>query len=372
MLVSLDGISHKVLEKKHGKCQYTERLRTANPSVTLPVHMSVLTGMWTERHGIFENVTFFQYPYKRTKLYYLDDKTATAIVGKQHLIHCLENQGIACKLIHWPLGNGFSCDAVCERAIAHDALEGVEEAKKSDQKAFQELLKTFKNWKKEKNGFIAVHFVEYDAVAHMYGINHPKTEKALERVLGYIEKIKTIQKKYYIDKIMFFSDHGLINRTDTFYPHLYIGEKRELKDGFRFLCDGSGSAMYYSILSEIEDAEILDELKTSSKVDHIKLIENKGSYTCSPKAIISMQPGVCAEDILPDESPHYEEMKGIHGYDSIYVEEMDGFLFIEEENKKKVGCCRNSVVDLAPTIAEWYGCTYECDGKIEKTRGDIT
>ncbi|MEF9916271.1 MAG: alkaline phosphatase family protein [Lachnospiraceae bacterium] len=373
LLVSLDGISNQLFEKEYKIRKslfpthvYVKRLQTVNPSVTFPVHVSVMTGKHPASHGIFENVTVTDQEFTRIELYHLLKAQSREILKTETIFDKLVTKGIQCKTIHWPMAAGLLAKCVPESAVVHDDSNSVEYAKILDKKAYKELEDAMKG---KKEDLIAVHFVEYDAAAHIYGVESKKTREALQRVLSYVDKILGKRNTYEVEYLLFFSDHGLISRTDSFFPNQYVTahgyEEKWKKKQFRFLCDGSGSVLYYSHMTKREDEELLACLMSSGKTNHYEWIPERKFHLPFPKAIIDLKRGVCAEDIMPGEKAKYAQMKGIHGYHNQQVEEMDGFLLGFTKNKIKTQILeKRDVTDITETIAKFYDIDFKTEGQV--------
>ena len=72
VLVSLDGMPAKVFEnawKYHSSDIHVQELWTVYPSITVPAHVSILTGKTPQEHGIMENLVMEGPGFEKISLY---------------------------------------------------------------------------------------------------------------------------------------------------------------------------------------------------------------------------------------------------------------------------------------------------------------
>ncbi len=370
LLVSLDGISCKefiTVENDFLKEGFScvRSLETSFPSVTYTAHMNAITGENPEKHQIYENVLALGKHLERHELYDMDPFLSRKVIRSKTLFESAEKKGLKVLAIHWPLADAFTKSFVREKHCSHDQLQGIQAAIENDKIKMQTTLEAIG---KGELDFLAVHFLQYDTIAHYFGVNHEKTLEAKNTLFEYMIEIKRQVEIEGNSNILIFSDHGLVDRSNTIYPNQFLD-----KNGFhqcinfnrmRLICDGSGSALYYSKLSHKENIYAFQILKSSEKVKGIYLTKcctEKGNHV--PKAIIDFTEGTCAEDILPGESPKYINLMGIHGHFSKNVERMNGFLMAYGNKIKRSEIIDKATInDIAKTMARLMEIEHKCTG----------
>lgn len=369
LLISLDGIScedmYPMLDnfiEQGFSC--VSNLETSFPSVTYTAHMNAITGEKPEKHHIFENVLLNKRSFERKELYDIGFDQTKEMIQAKTLFETIESQGLTSTAIHWPLAEGFSSVCINEKHYSHDELDGINEAIENDKRKKETVLDLIDQGQRD---FVAVHFLQYDTIAHYYGVDHEKSKVARDTLLKYIWEMKEKIEAKGRCNMLIFSDHGLVNRKDTIYPNVFLS-----KNGFydyiafnrlRLVCDGSGSALYYSKLSHKEDIQVFKALKSSLKVKGIYMVRMSKGGTYAPKAIVDFTEGTCAEDILPGEEPKYTNLMGIHGHFEKNVNRMNGFLIAygEKINRSRI-ISKGQISDIAKTVGKLMNIEHECNG----------
>lgn len=338
ILVSMDGIPEncfrKVWEQRHSDI-CIQRLQTVYPSITVPVHVSVLNGKKPEEHGITENIVIENPGYHKTPLYYPSEEEAIRVMPKDTIIHELIQKGLSCGTINWPLGQGLPGENRSAALATHEEAESADNACKKDLRIKQLLEEEMRQKKKD---FLAIHFEEYDSNAHIYGVDSKQAQTACEHMALYVEEIIALAEQYGIENLIFFSDHGMIEKKENFFPNIYIkkhGYEREMKEKqIYFLSDGSGCMSFYSCLSEKENKEIARKMICSEKIQKVTWYDGKCTNFVKPCAVFELKKGICSEDIMQESEEKYADMKGLHGYDPEHVPQMNGFILIYDPKKK--------------------------------------
>lgn len=343
MLVSLDGVPAREFQKvwKEESSCLVQELWTVYPSITGPAHVSVLTGLTPVEHGIMENMIIKKDNGEILSLYDPGKEEATMVMPEDNVVHWLVKERFRCISVNWPLGRGLPGENYTEDMIRHEEISGVDIAWAKDRKAL-EILKS--QMKSNDWDFIDAHFEEYDSAAHMYGVNAERTKEALSRMTKYVKELIDMAEIYGISNILFFSDHGMFDKKESFFPAIYLKEhgyqKEIIEERISFLADGSGCAQLFSTLTNEDTEHVIECLKESGKIADIKMIGNQEDIRrekdifLRPVALLEMCPGVCAEDIIDASDERYQEMKGLHGYNPEHVREMNGFFMAYDPDKR--------------------------------------
>lgn len=357
ILISLDGMPAKVFEKTWKyRCPdiHVQELWTVYPSITVPAHVSILTGKTPGEHGIMENLVMEGPGFQKVSLYHPSKEEAEEIMPDDTLVHKFTARGLKCGSINWPLGDGLPGENHSEDLTTHEEASGVQAAYEKDLRTL-ELLK--QEMKKGEKDFIAAHFEEYDGAAHIYGVENERTEEACRHMTAYAMELIRTAREWGIEKMIFFSDHGMLDKKDNFFPNVYVREhgfEKEINEGkIMFLTDGSGCMQFFSELTPQDDQAVADCLMESGQIESVHWLSEekcmeKRRY---PKAVLEMQKGICSEDIMDRAEEKYHDMKGLHGYDPEHVREMNGFFLAYDPGKRlSLDGGRIKITDVTPMI----------------------
>ena len=360
ILVSLDGMPAEVFKNAweyHGSDIHVQELWTVYPSITVPAHVSILTGKTPEEHGIMENLVIEGPGYEKVSLYHPTKEEAMRIMPQDTIVHEFAAKGLKCGSINWPLGDGLPGENHSEDLTTHEEASGVRAAREKDKHALELLKREMETGDKD---FIAAHFEEYDGAAHIYGVDAVQTLDACAHMVAYIKELTETAKECGIEKMIFFSDHGMLDKEENFFPNVYVKEHGYEEEIARrqiyFLSDGSGCMQFYSRLSEEKNTAIVQCLRESGRIEKVLWLEGEAAgeedkKLQRPRAILEMCAGGCSEDILDREEEKYHEMKGLHGYDPEHIKEMNGFfLAYDPGNRLSLKGGKLKITDIPPMI----------------------
>ena len=360
ILVSLDGMPAEVFKNAweyYGSDIHVQELWTVYPSITVPAHVSILTGKTPEEHGIMENLVMEGPGFQQVSLYHPTVEEAKRIMPEDTIVHEFAAKGLKCGSINWPLGDGLPGENHSEDLTTHEEASGVRAAYEKDKRALALLKREMETGEKD---FIAAHFEEYDGAAHIYGVDADRTREACDHMIAYTKELVEAAKKYGIEKLIFFSDHGMLDKEENFFPNVYVKEHGYEEEIARrqiyFLSDGSGCMQFYSGLSEEKNTAIVQCLRESGRIEKVLWLEGEAAgeedkKLQRPRAILEMCAGGCSEDILDREEEKYHEMKGLHGYDPEHIKEMNGFfLAYDPGNRLSLKGGKLKITDIPPMI----------------------
>jgi ectonucleotide pyrophosphatase/phosphodiesterase family member 5 len=180
-------------------------LRSTFPSVTFPNHLSIITGMYPEHHGIISNN--FHDPYTNSN-YRMSDTNAVRN-AKWYLGEAFwetaERQGIITASYFWP---GSELIIPYRRPTYYEKFDG----NRPYEKRVQGVIDWLKLPSDKRPHFITAYFQETDHVGHEYGPNSPELNEAIKRLDGiaglFVKKLEEINMKDSVD-LIFVSDHGM-------------------------------------------------------------------------------------------------------------------------------------------------------------------
>ncbi|MCF6268108.1 MAG: ectonucleotide pyrophosphatase/phosphodiesterase [Melioribacteraceae bacterium] len=180
-------------------------LRPVFPSKTFPNHLSIITGMFAENHGIifnhFENV-------ETTATYSLSDSSAVRNPDwykGEAFWTTAEKNGIKTASFFWP---GSELNDTNRRPTYFKKYE--------HNLPYKERIDGVIDWLKlpqnERPHFITLYFDDTDTYGHEFGPNSPEINKSIKRLdglVGYLnEELLKIGMKDSLN-IIFVSDHGM-------------------------------------------------------------------------------------------------------------------------------------------------------------------
>ncbi len=180
-------------------------LKPAFPSKTFPNHLSIITGMYPDNHGIIGN--FFEDPFKGLK-YKLNDSISVRD-GRWYLGEAFwetaERNGIKTASYFWP---GSEINIL----YRHPSYF----IKYDHNRSYREKINGIINWLKlppnVRPHFITLYFHETDTYGHLYGPNSTEVNnsiKYLDSIASFL--LSELSKINMLDSIniIFVSDHGM-------------------------------------------------------------------------------------------------------------------------------------------------------------------
>ena len=225
-LLSLPNIRHLA---ENGA--FLRNMQTVYPTLTYPIHASIMTGCYPDRHGIAHNHLSGQLtlPPKMRKWYW-----EIGQIRCKTLYQAFSERKIPCASILWPVSGKnpyvrYNFPEVLALPgenptlkmlrygspawILHmEALYG-RQRKSTDQPDLDDYaaLLAEKVILARKFGFLAIHLVDCDAMRHRFGVNSPESDAALSRLDARIGRIMDAVRQASLDRETVFclvSDHG--------------------------------------------------------------------------------------------------------------------------------------------------------------------
>ncbi len=181
------------------------------PSKTFPNHLSIITGMYPENHGIIMN--FFDDPYHHLS-YGLSDSLSIRdprwYLGEAFW-ETAERQGITCASYFWP---GSELKLPYRRPTYRQLYEHT----RPYEQRVEGVLKWLQLPPEKRPHFITLYMHETDTQGHRYGPNSPEVNDAIRlldsmlgKLIGGLKKINMLEQT----NIIVVSDHGM-TEVDTF------------------------------------------------------------------------------------------------------------------------------------------------------------
>jgi len=339
-------------------------LRPCFPSKTFPNHISIVTGMYPEHHGIISN-NFKDY---FTGEKFLMSDTIQSQNEKWYkgeaFWETAERQGIITASYFWP---GSDISVPYRRPTYFYKYE--------HSKPYNERVDGVIEWLQlpyeKRPHFITSYFDATDTYGHKYGPDSPEVNQAiaqLDSILGYFfQKLKDI-KMFDSTNIIVVSDHGM---TQVSIEQTVNVE--EILDGYEYESGDNGPFM----LIKPTDDDLEDIYKTLKENEsHYKVYKKEDvpefyHYSNNPlisKLVIIAENGWGVETTKSIENLKKYGTKGSHGYDNYWLD-MNGIFYAIGPSFKidyRVGTLQN--IDIYPLLCKIYNLVPNqlIDGKLER------
>lgn len=335
-------------------------LRPVFPSTTFPNHLSIITGMYPENHGIISNNFKDPVTGNTFSLAYNSQKESKWYLSENFWTTAKRN-GIRTASYFWP---GSEQDNELNRP---DYSEIYDSRRQSEQR-----LAGILNWLgmpyNLRPHFISAHFEETDTQGHRFGTNSPELNKSIARLdslFGCL--ISGIENLNLTDSIniILLSDHGMedVDSTRTINIDDLLRENKCLIQNF-------GAYM----MLEPENGNVLDifDILDMNKF-HFSVYLKKnmpGHFHFSNNQSISSiiliaEPGWL---LITNDTIDKHELKAAHGYDNNLLN-MQG-IFAANGPMFKSGMKTTSLwnIDIYPLLCKIYNLPIRSniDGKLER------
>ena len=341
-------------------------LRPSFPSKTFPNHISIVTGMYPENHGVISNNIRNPFNDKRYKIGNSKSVTEPEWYQGEFFWETAERNGIKTASFFWP-GSEIS-----------DTLRTPSIVKAYDHNfPYKNRIDTVIAWLQlpeiERPQFITLYFHETDSKGHSYGTESNETNNAislLDSLAGYIkDQISTLPIKDSIN-IIFVSDHGMKD-IDTSKS---VNIEENIK-GFDYSIVDSGPFVSITPTNKNEIKPIYEILKKNESFFKVYLKEeipdyyfyNKHPFIAPIVAIADIGASLRTERQTKN---NYSSEKATHGYAKDFLE-MHG-LFIANGPSFKVGMQTGTLwnIDIYPLLCEIFKISprSNIDGKIDRIR----
>jgi alkaline phosphatase D len=339
------------------------------PSLTFPNHLSIVTGLYPEHHGIVAN-NF--YDAARDARYAIDDAQAVSD-GSWYsgvpLWSLAESQGMRTACLYWP---GSEAKIAGFRPTWYARFDAQSEGgAAAEQARIDNAVALLKLPAAERPHFIAIYYPQPDHAGHEFGPNAAETRAAALKADGEVGKLKAALDATGLPiDLVVVSDHGMVNVEGGWIT------LESYADLLGFKSDG---ALLYGKTEE-DRARVYDQLKHASaqfvvyrrKDVPAALHSNQNAregdpvvVATGPYAIRARGPEGGNADRVPS--------KGMHGFDAAAMAEMKASFFAAGPDileGKTVSPFGN--VNLYPWLAHLLGLTPpRSDGSLNVLSGTL-
>ena len=331
-------------------------LRPPFPSKTFPSHLTAVTGVYPDKHGIVGN-RFFD-PKTRKAYSFRNDKAVAdgSFYSGTPLWNLAVKQGMVSATYFWPGSEAKIGGYRPTYWMKYD--HGVKHQERIDQ-----VVNWFSLPEKKRPHFVTLYMHDVDSAGHKYGPLAPMTKSAVQKVDRSLNKLFSRISALKLDiNIIIISDHGMTQldpiKKVVIRPMLTKHEKKLLKH-FNWLGKGPIIQLH---LKEHKNKKyvkkLIDVLKRKKKYYRVftrESIPKSMHFNRSPRfgdilLLADLGASIYIDD--PKKSKRRTTL-GNHGYDPYSTSDMNG-IFIAHGPQIRVNYKINNVVDnihLYPLIA---------------------
>jgi alkaline phosphatase D len=373
VLVSLDGFrwdyaktfgaAHLLALGKHGVWA-PEGMMPSYPSVTIPNHFTIVTGLYPEHHGLVANSFYDEI--KQAFYGRADAKAVTdgSWYSGTPLWSLAESQGMRTACFFWPGSEARIAGFQPTYSLKFDA-------KIDDTARTGQVLAWLRLPAADRPHFIAVYYSGTDHFGHEFGPLAAETKAAALRADGLIGKLKAgLDATGLPIDLVVVSDHGMARVQGGWVT---LDQFADLT-GFETV----GTLLYGK--TEEDRARVYNQLKKASPqffVYRRKDVPADLNYSTNPRegdpVVIATGPFAIRAHAPPEGKPDEPPSAGMHGYDPHKMPEMKASFFAAGPDivpGKTVAPFEN--VNLYPWLAHMLGLTApKTDGSLNVLAGTL-
>ena len=306
IVISLDALGNideetyskmPFLSKMIKKGYWIKNLKTIYPTVTYPIHTSMITGVRPIDHGVDNNLLL--QPEKLAMDWFWDYK----YVKVDSIFTAAKRKGLKIASFSWPVTVNADIDYNFPEIGNTYGMEFAEYvSSQSDSKYIEELFKNFGEvtpdqqpdydeflarsaaytLNKYKPDLLFLHLINIDSKKHVYGSKHLAIDYAIKDLDARLKRFfQEISKENNLDNtnVVFISDHSQIdvfksikiNKILEDMDLLEANEDGSTKDYKAFFLTNGGSAALY--LKDKDDKETLEKIINKLKELNIEEVE---------------------------------------------------------------------------------------------------
>ncbi|MEK6707123.1 MAG: ectonucleotide pyrophosphatase/phosphodiesterase [Bdellovibrionota bacterium] len=378
-----DNYDSPTLHKLKAEGAFAERVEPIFPSLTYPVHASLVTGVRPVKHGIISN-TVFSFKNGLTSDWYWHEGQVKAPT----LWRVARASGLSTAIIRWPASLGAPVDWQIPEIFQAPGYSFDRDweliRKNTKPELFNEVLSNSVIKKitsmhdidifsrdgamlilrKYKPDLTFIHFINLDYMQHVSGRESKKTIESLKEVDGLISEVLGAVD-FRNTTVIITGDHGFVD----FDMHVHLN-MLFVKEGW--LSVSAGAVKSWQVIAHAEGGQaaiyakdhsltnkIISVLKANagSRYDVIERseLDKLGTY---PDAIcaVTAKPGIALGGAVSGQFEVPSQTKGaVHG--NLYDNDMihTGFIAVGGQVRRGRNLGKISVLDIAPTVARLLG-----------------
>lgn len=363
-LISLKNI-RKIMEKG----AFCKNVQTIYPSITYPVHASLLTGTYPKTHGISHNQIFDKDKTPKERAWHWQ----TSDIKARTLFEAARDEGLSCASLFWPVvgkdknvkyllpevlalkGENQTLKALDYGSKVWLIMSGLKHGKLRDgakQPKLDEFSSALAADLIKKNGpdMIFLHLVAVDSLRHEHGVDSREAIYAMEcldKNIGLLlEKIEKTGLEYAVCLV---SDHGQADVSE----HFCLNSEFE-KAGLKMRAQSLGFGAYIHLLGESYESarDFLFKNMERLKISHVYEKAELESLKAGKEVLLAVEAREGIEFLDFEEGT---KERGNHGFSPSNMGSKVLFFLCAKGIKKNYCIDRMDVVDVAPTLARLMG-----------------
>jgi predicted AlkP superfamily pyrophosphatase or phosphodiesterase len=334
VLVSLDGFRWDYARRDHATHLLAlgeegvwapEGMLPSYPSLTFPNHVTLVTGLYPEHHGIVAN--HFYDPARKAHYAMSDAKAVTdgSWYSGVPIWSLAESKGMRSAVLLWP---GSEAEIAGEHPTWYAHFdEATQASAAAEQARIDDAAALLKLPEDERPHFIAIYYSEPDHEGHEYGPDAPETRAAALKMDALVGRLKAAldATRLPIDLVVV-SDHGMVKSEGGWID---LDQFADLK-GF----ETDGALLYAD--SEEDRARAYEQLKRVSSqfmVYRLKNVPAALNYNANARAgdpvIVPTGPYAIRAHAPAPGAGDGKPSIGMHGFDARTMPEMKASFFAE-------------------------------------------
>lgn len=359
LLVSIDGFRHDYATK-HGAANLikfgdegirAEALMPIFPSSTFPDHLSIITGLYPEHHGIIEN-TFYD-PARKTTFRYNRPETGTDGTWYKGtpLWVLAEHQDMRTASFFWP-----AADAEIQ-GVRPREYRRYEQAIPNGERVRQ-VIDWFARPESVRPHFVTLYFSDVDTAGHNFGPDSEQTRNAVREIDALLGKLfDGLRATGTPVNVFIVSDHGMIHTDES----VRVGAVADFP-GFDIVTFGGTNLRLYTSDQKLAESTAA---KLNGRDPRFKATAIPGQVLISSTANNYLY-------LDRPNTPSPVPSVGEHGFDAHLFPEMRGIFYAQGPDlKSKMILPTFENIDIYPLLARLLRLTppVDIDGKLETLIG---
>jgi len=313
----LYGATHLQSMAAHG-ASAPDGMIPSYPSITFPNHLSIVTGLYPEHHGIVANE--FYDPQRKQRYAASDPKTNLdgSWYGGVPLWSLAEKQGMRTACFFWP---GSEAEIAGERPTYYLHFDN----NFPDDKRVDQVIDWLKLPPAQRPHFITLYFSNVDHAGHVSGPDSPQTAEAARYLDGVLGKLETKLDALNLPiDLMVIADHGMekIQGDWIDLEHFTNLSDFETEGTFIYPKNGAAAEKAYEQLHGASDKFEVYRRSQFPPELHFNSTERSGD-----PIVIATGPYLIRARALG--KPDIATLKGTHGYDPYRMKTMRAIFYVE-------------------------------------------
>lgn len=375
-------------------------LRTIYPSVTYPVHESIITGMYPDKHGIINNEEFHVGKLKNDWNWFHEG------INVPDLFDFAKAAGKTTAAVFWPVtGNHQSIDYLIDEywpQSIDDDPKNVFLRSGSSEEIYEKIIKKYVNGitipkhpevdrfiincacdviREYKPDVLAIHPANIDAYRHASGVFSDMVTEGLNEVEIWVNRIIEATKNsgtFENTNFVILSDHGQLNITRVINPNVLLkeagfiqtDEKGNIVDWQAYCHSAALSTQVYlkepynkeiqdsvyNLLCKFRDEQVygISEVFTAEEIEEKEHLKGGFSFVLETDGYTSFGNDWNRPLVSSFDSTDYKFGHATHGHLPDKGPQ-PVFLAYGPDVKKGVVLERKNIIDVGPTMAEMLG-----------------